>query len=388
MKYDFSTAWPKDRVHPFLLEEGVKDPSVLPHSVAEMRFRLMPEISEAMHRAVDVGLFGYQPPDSQYAESVISWMKRRHNWSVHKEWMTQTAGVVVAIGLAIRSFTEPGDGVIIQPPVYGPFRSSVENNHRTLIENPLLCDENGRYTMDLDDLRKKAPSAKMLILCSPHNPCGRVWTGDELAELCAICREHDLFVVSDEIHFDLVWNKHTVLTEADPEIASRCIICTAPSKTFNLAGCGLSNIIIPNEDIRRRFTENASRECGHYLNAFGYAAVQAAYQYGDDWVDQCLGVIEKNYRITKQKLHSFCPDAVISPLEGTYLTWLDFSCLKVDDSLLNHIFKKNLVFVNDGEFFGTGGFNHVRFNIAAPQKNVEGALARMEKAVAELRKLS
>ena len=383
MQYDFTTPNPKDTVHPFLKDAGVTDPGILPHSVAEMRFDLAPEILRAMHQVVDVGSFGYQGPAEGYAASVTAWMRRRHNWSVQPEWMVQTSGVVVALGLAVRTLTEPGDGVIIQPPVYGPFFTAVENNGRTLIENPLRCRD-GRYTMDFDDLREKAPRAKLLLLCSPHNPVGRVWTREELRELADICLEHDLYVVSDEIHFDLAFQPHTVLTQAAPELTDRCIICTAPSKTFNLAGCGLSNIIIPDPDLRKRFQTRAGVECGHYLNVFAYAAAQGAYTWCDDWLEECKQVIWQNAESVREAFARFCPQAVISPLEGTYLMWIDLRCLGAEEEVLMETLKKHQVFVNGGSFFGAQGKGYIRFNLAAPAANVCQAMERMERAIREL----
>ena len=383
MQYDFTTPNPKGKVHPFLKEAGVTDPTILPNSVAEMRFDLAPEILSSMHQVVDAGSFGYQGPEEGYAASVTAWMRRRHGWSVQPEWMVQTSGVVVALGLAVRTLTQPGDGVIIQPPVYGPFFSSVENNGRTLIENPLKC-ENGRYTMDFDDLRAKAPQAKLLLLCSPHNPVGRVWTREELRELADICLEHDLYVVSDEIHFDLDFQPHTVLVQAAPELTSRCIICTAPSKTFNLAGCGLSNIIIPDPELRKRFQTKAGVECGHYLNVFAFAAAQGAYTYGDDWLDQCKQVIQENGVLVREAFARFCPKAVIPPLEGTYLMWIDLRCLGAEEEKLMQTLKKHLVFVNGGTFFGSLGNGFIRFNLAAPTASILKTMERMEQAIAEL----
>ena len=386
MQYDFTTPNPKDRVHPFLQHAGVTDPAILPHSVAEMRFNLAPEILQAMHQVVDAGSFGYAGPGEDYAAAVTAWMRRRHGWSVQPEWLVQTSGVVVALGLAIRTLTQPGDGVIVQPPVYGPFRTSVENNGRTLVENPLVCRD-GRYVMDLEDLRRKAPKAKALLLCSPHNPVGRVWTAQELRELADICLEHDLYVVSDEIHHDLVFQPHTVLTQAAPELAARCIICTAPSKTFNLAGCGLSNIVIPDADLRERFSRRVNVECGHYLNTFGFAVAQAAYTSGDDWLDQCLEVIQTNEGVVRKALSRFCPEAAVPPLEGTYLLWIDLNCLGLEEDRLMPVLEKHQVFVNGGTFFGPQGNGCIRFNLAAPTAYVEQAMVRLEQAVAEIKGL-
>jgi putative C-S lyase len=383
MAYDFSTVCPANTVHPFIRGYGVTDPAIVPHAVAEMRFRLAPEITCAMHDVVSVNNFGYAPPESSYAESVCSWMDRRHNWHIQPDWITQTAGVVVALGIAIRAYTQPGDGVIIQTPVYGPFRRSVEQNGRTVLENPLVY-KNGKYTMDLDDLREKAKDAKLLLLCSPHNPVGRVWTRKELKELTDICLENDVLIVSDEIHFDLAFKQHTVLPTLSPAVADRCIVCTAPSKTFNLAGCALSNIIISNPDLRQQFQAVASRDCGHYVNPFGFAACEAAYTHCDGWLDQLLEEISHNSRMFVEAIHDIFPQAVVSPLEGTYLQWVDLRCLGMTQEELMDFLRSAQVFVNSGTDFGDAGEGFIRFNIACPRKQLAKSLLRLRDAADKL----
>jgi len=277
--------------------------------------------------------------------------------------------------------TEPGDGVIIQSPVYGPFSRSVLGNGRTLIENPLICKD-GVYTMDFDDLREKAKGAKMLMLCSPHNPVGRVWTEAELQELGRICLENDLYVLSDEIHFDLDFTgKHLTLTQAVPELADKTIICTAPSKTFNLAGNALSNIIIQNEDIRKRFEADQNVHCGHFLGTFAYAATTAAFEGGASWVDELLVHLRKNRQVLEARLKAMLPEVVLSPLEGTYLQWVDFSCLGLTQEKLMELLDSAMVFVNSGLEFGNGGEGHIRFNLACPTKCIEEAMDRLEKVL-------
>lgn len=385
MAYDFTTVCPANTVHPFIRGYGVTDPAIIPHAVAEMRYRLAPEITCAMHDIVSANCFGYQPPEESYQQAVCSWMERRHNWLIESDWLTQTSGVVTALGIAIRAFTQPGDGVIIQTPVYGPFQRSVEQNGRTLLENPLVY-KNGKYAMDFDDLREKAKEAKLLLLCSPHNPVGRVWTKKELKELADICLENNVLIVSDEIHFDLVFKQHTVLAALSPEIADHCVVCTAPSKTFNLAGCSLSNIIIPNEELRKQFQAVASRDCGHFVNTFGYTACEAAYTHCDGWLDQLLEEIAHNSRMFVEAIHDIFPGATVSPLEGTYLQWVDLRYLGMAQDELMEFLRNAQVFVNSGAEYGEGGEGFIRFNIACPRKTLAKTLLRLREAAAALEK--
>lgn len=380
MAYDFKTMNTGVGVHPFVAEKGVTDPSVISFSVAEMRLNLAPCIQEGMHRCVDIGSFGYAPPEKErYDKAVKDWMHRRHNWDVDMAWAAQTSGVVTAMGVAIRALTQPGDGVIIQTPVYPPFAGTVKSNGRTLLENPLLCQD-GVYTMDFADLEQKAKQAKMMMLCSPHNPVGRVWTLEELKELGRICLENDLYVVSDEIHFDLDFTgRHQVLLEAVPELKDRCIICTAPSKTFNLAGNAQSNIFIPNGELREKFEADLSLHCGHYLGTFAYASTTAAYEGGEGWLNELLEHLQINRAVLENGLKEIIPGAVLSPLEGTYLQWIDLSCLGLSQKDLMDKLEKAQVFVNDGETFGTGGWGHIRFNLACPTEAIVAALERMKK---------
>jgi bifunctional pyridoxal-dependent enzyme with beta-cystathionase and maltose regulon repressor activities len=259
----------------------------------------------------------------------------------------------------------------------------VEQNGRTVLENPLVY-KNGKYTMDLDDLREKAKDAKLLLLCSPHNPVGRVWTRKELKELTDICLENDVLIISDEIHFDLAFKQHTVLPTLSPEVADRCIVCTAPSKTFNLAGCALSNIIISNPDLRQQFQAVASRDCGHYVNPFGFAACEAAYTHCDGWLDQLLEEISHNSRMFVEAIHDIFPQAVVSPLEGTYLQWVDLRCLGMTQDELLDFLRSAQVFVNSGTDFGDAGEGFIRFNIACPRKQLAKSLLRLRDAADKL----
>ena len=382
MDFDFTTVNTGGGVHPFVAEKGVTDPNIISFSVAEMRLNLAPGIVAGMHEIVDTQCFGYAPPDKdRYDKAVKNWMKERHNWDIDMDWVIQTSGVVTAMGIAIRALTAPGDGVIIQSPVYPPFSGSIQNNGRKVVDNPLKQID-GKYYMDFDDLEEKASEAKLLMLCSPHNPVGRVWSEEELKKLGEICLKHDLYVLSDEIHFDLDFTGfHKVLIQAVPELTDKVIICTAPSKTFNLAGNGLSNIIIPGKETREKFAADANLHCGHYLGTFAYASTTAAYETGGEWLDNLLLHLLKNRSVLVSRLKEIVPEAVVYPLEGTYLQWIDLSCLHMTQEDLMKKLDSALVFVNDGATFGEGGEGHIRFNLACPTACIEEAMDRLEKAL-------
>ena len=382
MEFDFETLNTGGGVHPFVAEQGVTDPSIISFSVAEMRLNLAPGITAGMHEIVDRGSFGYAPPEKErYNAALKSWMLTQHHWEIDPEKAVQTPGVVTAMGIAIRALTEPGDRIIIQPPLYPPFARTIQANGRLVVENPLVCRE-GRYTMDFDDLREKAKTAKMLMLCSPHNPVGRVWTRAELETLGEICLENDLYVVSDEIHFDLDYEgRHLVLTQAVPALKAKSVICTAPSKTFNLAGNGLSNIILEDEEVRKRFIEDQELYCGEYLGTFPYAATTAAYETGGPWLDALLCHLQNNRQVLLESLKKLIPGAVLSPLEGTYLQWVDLSCLGLSQKALMEKLASALIFVNDGESFGRAGKGHIRFNLACPTRCIEAAMERLAKVL-------
>ena len=379
MDFDFTTLNTGGGVHPFAAARGVTDPEIIAYSVAEMRFDLAPGITEAMHWVVDLGCFGYAPPDKdRYDAAVTAWMKDRHGWDVSPAWMIQSTGVLNTMGAAIRALTAPGDGIILQPPVYQNFFGLIRNNGRTVVENSLV-PRDGRYTMDFDDLREKAKGAKMLMLCSPHNPVGRVWTREELRELADICLENDLWVLSDEIHFDLDHTgRHLVFTQAAPELKSRALVCTAPSKTFNLAGCAISNAMAEDEELRRKVQTELTNTCGFFVNTFGYAAATAAYETGGPWLDALLAQLQRNREVLKDGLTALVPGVGFPPLEGTYLQWIDLRCLGLSQEALMEKLNQAQVFVGSGADYGAGGEGHIRFNLACPETSIRQALARLE----------
>ena len=285
--------------------------------------------------------------------------------------------------MLIRALTRPGDGVIIQPPVYRPFFTVVRNNDRKLIENPLYFDGR-KYRMDLEQLGKQLEAdVKLLILCSPHNPVGRVWTREELLALGQLCLEHEIVVISDEIHSDLVFpgNQHTVLASLSPELAQNCVVCNAPSKTFNIAGIQASNVIIPNEKIRQAYRQ-VLRTSGLALpNVFAVAAVEAAYTGGEAWLEELLIYLQANYHFLKSFIEEHLPQIKVIEPEGTYLVWLDCRGLGLDDQQLDaSIREKAGLLLESGPIFGNDGSGFQRINIACPRQVLVEALQRLHKA--------
>lgn len=388
MKYDFETYINKRGTGSVKWAEMHKKNAnvpdgIVPLSVADMEFRTPPEIVAGLKDYLDTMNVGYTQATHAYYDAVKHWMKTRHDFDVRDEWIVTTPGVVLALGIAVRTFTQPGEGVIIMPPVYYPFRLVVEQQGRKLVENP-IAQNNGAFGIDFDDLEKQAadPNNKMLLLCSPHNPVGRVWTIEELRMVGDICARHGVLVVSDEIHNDLVMPgyKHTVFSNAGG-FADNAIICTAPSKTFNLAGMQTSNIIIQNEEKRKRF-ERCKFESGVIeLNALGYRACEIAYTQCAAWLDALIGVLDKNRRLTEEFVREKLPKISVARLEGTYLQWLDLrayglSCEELEQKMIDAY-----LFFDEGYIFGTGGAGFERLNIACPRHVLDAALGRLERAL-------
>lgn len=387
MKYDFKTYIDKRNTGSVKWQEMLKKcgevpEGIVPLSVADMEFVTAPEIVEGLKEYLDTMNVGYTEATLSYYEAVNGWMETRHGWKIEREWIVTTPGVVLALGLAVRAFTQPGNGVIIMPPVYYPFRLVVEQQDRVLIENPIM-ERGGEFGIDFEDLEKKAadPNNKMLLLCSPHNPVGRVWTKEELGRVGEICEKHDVLVISDEIHNDLVMPgfAHTVFPQAvDTE---RWIVCTAPSKTFNLAGMQVSNIIIRNEELRKRFARCKFASGIIELNALGYRACELAYTKCGGWLDELICVLDANRVLSERFVAERLPLARVAQLEGTYLQWLDLrayglSCEELEQRMLDAY----LLF-DEGYVFGMGGAGFERINIACPQGILQGAFERLEGAL-------
>ncbi len=388
MKYDFETlvnraAKGSLKWSSMKKTDGTKPPEgIVPFSVADMELKNAPEIVEAIKKAADESNpFGYTGPTDAYYDAVCGWMQRRHNWKIKKEWIELNSGVVPALSTAVITMTQPGEGVIVMSPVYYPFYKAVENNGRTLVENPLICTDN-HYEIDFDDLAKKAadPNTTMLILCSPHNPVGRVWTREELTRLGRICIDNNVLVLSDEIHFDFIMPgyKHTVFAAISEEFANHSIISTAPSKTFNLAGLQTSNIIIPNEELRKKYAGNRYS----FLNTFGYVACQAAYDEAEGWLEELLVHLDKNRKLFVSFMAENFPKMKIYEMQGTYLQWFDCRSLGLDaEGLEKFMHDEALFYMDEGTMFGSAGSGFERLNLACPTKVLEAALIRLKVAV-------
>ncbi len=358
---------------------------LLPLWVADMDFRSPQPVIEALVSRAKHGVFGYTGLTQPYYDSVISWYKRRYNWAIRKDWIVFTPGVIPAIAYAIRSFTNPGDKIIVQTPVYYPFFNTIEANGRQVLENPLKF-KNDHYEMDFDDLEKKAkdPRAKMMILCSPHNPIGRVWTRKELTRLGEICIENGLLVISDEIHSDIRYPGivFTNFATISGEFANSSITCTSASKTFNLAGLQISNIIIPNDKIRQNF-QNAVSTMGMDLpNSFSGLAVQVAYDRCGTWLDQLLTYLKGNLDFLKEFIKKNIPEVKVIEPQATYLVWLDFRKIEPDPEKLQKLLLKDakVAFV-EGNIFRSGGDGFERINIACPRSVLKRALEQMARVL-------
>jgi len=362
---------------------GVSPEDGLAMWVADMEFLPPPAVNEAIRQSTEHGIHGYPGGLGFYSEAIVNWMEARHGWSIEPHWISTTHGVVNAVNLLIQAFCQPGDKVIVQPPVYYPFFGAIRGNSCEVIHNRLVQFD-GRYRMDLKELENQVdPSARMLILCSPHNPGGRVWTKGELMELAGFCLEHDILIVSDEIHHDLVYegHTHTVLASLGPEIARRTITCTSASKTFNLAGTMTGNVIISDDSLRRRFQTQMTR-CGmHGANRFGPMTAAAAYNHGLPWLEELLVYLQGNRDLLDDVVGHNLPGVVSMPLESTYLAWLDFWGTGLDqEEIVRRIQEDARLALNHGPTFGPGGDKRMRLNFACPRSMLEKALERLVKA--------
>lgn len=354
---------------------------VLAMWVADMDFRCPEPVIQALRDRVEHGIFGYSAKTDEYVSAVGDWFARRHNWTVEPEWISPIPGVVPALNVAVRAFTQPGDKVIVQRPVYYPFFRVSRNNGCEIVSNGLIL-EDGQYRMDFDDLEKKAadPKAKMLILCSPHNPIGRVWAADELTRLAEICARNDVIVIADEIHCDLILpgNTFTPFATLGETAAQNVVVCTAPSKTFNLAGLHNSNMIIPNPELRERFTKAQAVQSLPGMNPFGIVATMAAYREGEPWLDAVLEYIAGNAQLVMDTFAEHEPRVKPIMPQGTYLQWIDCRELGLDkDALEDLMLNKAKIYFDEGYIFGEEGEGFERINIACPRPLLKQALDRM-----------
>lgn len=351
--------------------------------VADMDFPAPPCVSEAVKERAGHGIFGYSRPDGRYYSALRDWYKTRHGFEIESdEWIVNTPGVVFAFAAAIRAFTKEGEAVLIQKPVYYPFFQTIEAQKRRAVSNSLVM-ENGRYRIDFDDFERKivCENVRLFLLCSPHNPGGRVWTRGELQKMSEICLAHNVLVVSDEIHCDILFEgrRHTVFASLSEKAAQNSIVCTAPSKSFNLAGLQFSNIIIPSPSLSREFLAEMDRAGYCEPNVMGLVAAAAAYRDGGEWLEQALGYIWENIVFAERYIGENCPKIKVCKPEGTYLLWLDFSAFTgLSDSQINSlIVRKAKVWLDRGAMFGKEGEKFQRINCATPRKILESALEKI-----------
>ena len=387
MQYDFDT--PIDRTHTWSIKhdfkkENGKADDILPLWVADMDFRSPDSVVEALKKAVDHGIFGYSRADESYFDAVAAWYQKRHHLTLQPEWMTCTPGIVFALSIAVRAFTQEGDAVLIQPPVYHPFSRAILRNKLTLVENPLVLKD-GHYEMDLEDLEQKVldEHVKLMILCNPHNPVGRVWTREELTALADICLRHHVYVISDEIHGDFVWQGHeqTPYASISEEACLHSMMCTAPSKTFNLAGMATSNLFIPDPEMRRKFRSELLDVGQENMNRLGLFACRAAYEGGGEWLDQLIGYLAGNLALVRDFCKNRVPQIQLVEPEGTYLAWLDCRELRMTDDELMAFFSDDAkVWLDPGTHSGEQGSGFMRFNLGSSRSVIAQALDQIEAA--------
>lgn len=365
------------------MEESKMPEDIIPMWVADMDFETVPAVKNAIAERALHGIYGYTKPKEDYNEVLIQWMKRRHNWDTKPEWYFYTPGVVFAISMALRALTVEGDSVLIQQPVYHPFIATIEDNNRKLINNSLCYqrekNSDGRYEMDLERFEAQIVEnqVKVFLMCNPHNPVGRVWTKEELEQAGDICVKHGVLVISDEIHQDFIYpgSRHTSFAGIKPEFEQISITCTSPSKTFNLAGLQISNIIVPNQNIRKKIKMEIEKTGYDEPNIFGMIACQAAYTEGEAWLEDLNRYLFENLNYVKDFLEEHLPKIKVILPEGTYLVWLDFSELGLSDLELDEkIIHEGKLWLNAGTMFGEEGMGFQRMNIATSREILKTAL--------------
>lgn len=355
---------------------------VLPLWVADMDFETSSYIEDALIERAKHGIFGYSEVQTPYFEIVRDWLKIHHNWDVQERWLVKTSGVVFALAMAVKAYTKPNNSVLIQQPVYYPFSEVISDNGRKVVSNDLYLGDDNRYHIDFNDFEQKIidNKIKLFILCSPHNPVGRVWTAEELIQLGDICVKHGVIVISDEIHQDFVFQgRHHVFANLKKEFENISIICTSPSKTFNLAGLMMSNIFIPNRELRQKFRKELDAAGTSQLGIIGFVACEAAYSKGEEWYRAMLAYVSENIEFVRNYVRENLPNVTMTDTEGTYLVWLDFrkNGLSVDE-LENLIVHKAKLWLDSGKIFGKCGEGFQRINVACPRSILKEALDRIK----------
>lgn len=357
---------------------------VLPMWVADMDFQAPPEVNEALLKRVEHGIYGYTVVDKEVKDTIVNWVKTRHDWEINQEWLSFSKGVVTSLHMAIRAFTDKNDKVLIQTPVYTPFYKVIEAHDREIVTNSLINQDN-YYTIDFEDFEEKLKSGvKAFILCSPHNPVGRVWKKDELEEMARLCLKHNVLIISDEIHADLVFsgNKHIPIASLSEEIAANTITCMAPSKTFNLAGLEVSYVITTDKEKRNKLIKEFENQGhGNGLNMMANTALEASYKHGGPWLDELLHVIESHKDYVTEQLESHTNLKAIRS-EGTYLLWIDCSALNLDAKQLKEfMIQEAKIGLNAGIDYGKEGETFMRMNLACPRETIEEGVKRIIQAV-------
>ncbi len=366
----------------FAVKRG-KPEDVLPFWVADMDFRTTSYVEDALIERAKHGIFGYSESQEDYFHAIAGWMHRRHDWDVEPDWLIKTPGVVFALAMAVKAFTEAGDCVLIQQPVYYPFSEVIQDNGRVVVSNDLYLGEDNRYHIDLEDFEQKIAEhqIKLFLLCNPHNPSGRVFTREELTGMGEICLKHGVTVVCDEIHNDFVFQgEHTVFASIKKEYADISVTCTSPSKTFNLASMLISNIFIPNEKLRQRFQHEVNAAGISQLSVLGLVATQAAYEHGDEWYEKMMAYVKSNIDYARNYVEEYLPGVKVINGEGTYLVWLDFRGTGIEtEELDRRIIYDAKLWLDSGKIFGKTGEGFQRINVAAPRKTITECFERIRK---------
>jgi len=387
MKYDFDKVIDRSNSYSIKYEPSWrgKPSDVLPLWVADMDFAAPPCVQEAIMRRAEHGIYGYSEPDAEYFDVLRKWFEERLDWNIERDRLVITPGVVNALYIAIRAFTKPGDGVVIQQPVYYPFESSIKKTGRQLLVNELVLSD-GRYGIDFQDFEEKIKQAKMFILCNPHNPVGRVWEREELIRMGEICLRHGVIVIADEIHEDFIFHghKHLVFAALNKDFDNITITCTSPSKTFNLAGLLHANNFISNKTLREKFKEEYAQIGIGQPGIMGIITCKAAYESGAEWLDELMEYLGQNMLLIKTYLSNHIPRIKLIEPEGTYLAWLDcrelgLSAKKLDEAVTH----KGKLWLNAGYTFGKGGEGFERINAACPRSVLHKALERLKNVEAE-----